>query len=70
MSEPTTPTWGDIANALIEAVKEVLNSIANFVKDNAKVVAEAVVGVGLAYGVYKLVARMFPQIRTVFGLFG
>lgn len=70
MSQPTTSTWGDIANALIEAVKQVLNSIANFVKNNAPVIAEAVMGIGLAYGVYKLVARMFPQIRTVFGLFG
>jgi hypothetical protein len=70
MSAPATPTWGDIVNALIESAKEVLNSIANFVKDNAKVVAEAVIGVGLAYGVYKLVGRMFPQLRTVFGLFG
>jgi len=70
MSQPATPTWGDVANALINATKQVLNSIANFINQNAPVIAEAVVGIGLAYGVYKLVSRMFPQIRTVFGLFG
>lgn len=70
MAEREGGTWGGIVNALIESIKEVLHSIANFVKENARAVAEVVIGVGLAYGVYRLVARMFPQIRTVFGLFG
>ncbi len=68
MSEART-TWSDIVNSFVGAIQSVLSAVANFIQTNANTIAEVVMGIGLAYGVYNLVKRFFPGISRVLGAF-
>ena len=65
----TTPSWSDIVNSFVGAIQSVLSAVANFIQSNASTIADVVMGIGLAYGVYNLVKRFFPGISRVLGAF-
>ena len=66
MSTPEEHTWGDIINAIISTVKEVLYQVASFIKENAVTIAEAMVGIAIAYFVYRKARRMLPVVSGFF----
>ncbi len=65
----TGPTWSDVVNNFISAIQTVLNEIGAFIKDHAGIIADVVMGIGLAYGVYQLAKRVFPGLGRVLGVF-
>jgi len=65
----TGPTWSDVVNNFIGAIQSVLSEIGNFIKNNATTIADVVMGIGLAYGVYNLAKRVFPGLGKVLGVF-
>ncbi|OYT55249.1 MAG: hypothetical protein B6U76_06575 [Desulfurococcales archaeon ex4484_217_2] len=66
MSTPEERTWGDIINAIINTVKEVLYQVASVLMENASVLASAVVGLGIAFMVYRYAKRGLPVIGRLF----
>lgn len=66
MSTPEEHTWGDIINAIVDTVKEVLYQVASVVKENAVAIAGAVVGLGIAYAVYRYARRGMPFLGRFF----
>jgi len=62
MSTPEERTWGDIINAIIATVQEVIYQVASVLKENATVLASAVVGLGIAFMVYRYARRGLPII--------
>lgn len=67
MSTPASAGWSDVINNFIEAVKAVLNEIGNFLVQNASAIASAVIGLGVAYGIYRMARRALPLLGQ-FGL--
>jgi len=68
MSSPASYTWSDVIDNFLSAVKNVLYEIGDFIVNNASAIAEAMLGIGLAYAVYRGVTRVFPMIRRIFAL--
>ena len=69
MSTPAPVEWGDVIDRFMEAVKQVLYGIGDFIVTNASAIAQAVVGLGLAYGIWRLATRALPIVRGIFGRF-
>ena len=57
-----------MVNKFLDAVKDVLYEIGNFIVENASVIADALLGVGLAYAIYRGVTRALPIVRRIFSL--
>lgn len=68
MSTPAGSTWTDVIDSFMSAIKNVLYEIGNFISTNATAIAEAVIGVGIAYGIARLLLRM-PMVRGLLGRF-
>ncbi|MEM4958733.1 MAG: hypothetical protein QXX12_02535 [Nanopusillaceae archaeon] len=62
-----TPTWGDVINAFISAIQNILYQLATFLKDNAGLIATASVGIGLAIAIVRNLDRI-PFVRSVLRL--
>jgi hypothetical protein len=61
-------TWSDVINNFLEAVKNVLYEIGNFIVQNASAIGTAIIGLGVAYGIYRAARRALPFLRG-FALF-
>lgn len=66
MSTPATVAWSDVINNFMEAVKHVLYEIGSFIVNNATAIADALIGIGLAYGIARMAVRL-PFIREIIG---
>ena len=66
MSAP--PTWSDVINALTSALINLLKGIADTISDNATVIGTAIVGLGIAAGVFLLVKRYLPGVFRFLGM--
>jgi len=65
MATPTY-TWSDVINQFITAVQNVLYEVGKFIVDNAAVIAQAMLGIGLAVAIYRLAGRAVPWVRSLF----
>ena len=68
MSTPAPPTWGDIVNAFMTALMNVVSGIATWLSENASMVVSILIGIGLFTFVYKKILRRFlPAISEFLG---
>jgi len=65
MASPTH-TWTDVINAFLSGLQEVLYQVGSFISSNAEAIAYAVIGVGLAVGLYQAFTRI-PIVRNILG---
>jgi len=63
----TAPTWADVVNSLQNALIGVLKGIADQLAQNATTIASVVVGVGIAYAMYRAASRLVPLVGQIFG---
>jgi len=68
MSSPAH-TWSDVINAFQTAAIEVLYSIGNTLAQYANVIGMALIGLGVAFGVYTAFTRI-PLLRGLLTRFG
>ena len=65
MSSPAY-TWGDIVQKLLDGIQAFFYEAGAFIAENAKAIAQAVLGVGLAFGIGTAVYRL---LRPMVGRF-
>jgi hypothetical protein len=65
MASPTH-TWTDVISAFLGGLQEVLYQVGAFISSNAQAIAYAVIGAGLAFGLYAVFTRI-PMIRNILG---
>jgi len=63
----TTPTWSDVITSLQNALIGVLKGIADQLAANATIIASVVVGMGIAYAIYRAATRVVPLFGQVLG---
>ncbi len=63
----TTPTWSDVITSLQNALIGVLKGVADQLSANATVIASVVVGLGIAYAIYRAATRVMPLVGQIFG---
>ena len=63
----TTPTWSDVITSLQNALIGVLKGIADQLASNATVIASVVVGIGIAYAMYRASTRLVPLVGQILG---
>jgi len=68
MSSPAH-TWSDVINAFQQAAVEVLYSIGNTLATYANVIGTALIGLGVAFGIYEAFTRI-PLLRGLLARFG
>jgi hypothetical protein len=68
MSEQPTFDWGSLINSVLTAIGNVIKGVADYLGENASLIAEIVIGVGIFYFVYKRVlSRFLPGIKEFLG---
>jgi len=70
MSAPATVDWSGVINSVLTAVSNVLTGVAQAISQNATLIATALIGIGLAYGLYRaalpLMRNLLTFVRGVF----
>ena len=66
MSAPA-PTWSDVITSLQNALIGVLKGVADQLSANATVIASVVVGIGIAYAIYRAATRVTPLFGQILG---
>jgi len=61
------PTWSDVITSLQNALIGVLKGVADQLSANATVIASVVVGLGIAYAIYRAATRVMPLVGQIFG---
>jgi len=56
-----------VVNSLQNALIGVLKGIADQLAQNATIIASVVVGVGIAYAMYRAASRLVPLVGQIFG---
>jgi len=63
----TPHSWSDVINAFLGAVQNVLYEVGNFLSTNAAAIATAVIGLGVAFGIYSMAKRAIPFLSRFLG---
>jgi len=70
MSAPSGIDWSGVINSVLTAVTSVLEGVANAIAQNAGLIATALIGIGIAYALYRaalpLMRNLLTFIRGVF----
>ncbi len=65
MSAPTVPTWTDVVSKVLDIIKSVIYNIAVKIGENAALIAEVAVGLGILAFVVGGLFRGAPFIRRL-----
>jgi len=66
-STPSTPTgvdWSGVINSVLTAVSNVLTGVAEAIANNANLIATALIGIGIAYGLYRAALPLMRNLLT------
>jgi len=66
MSSSTTVSWSTIIQNFITAFENFLNELGNQLAQNATVIADIAIGIGIVYFLVRYVTRI-PLVRNVIG---
>ncbi|MGB9622700.1 MAG: hypothetical protein ACPL07_02535 [Candidatus Bathyarchaeia archaeon] len=60
-------SWQDVITSIQEALIGVLKAIGDTLAQNATVIGQAVIGLGIAYAIYQMARRTVPFLGSFLG---
>jgi hypothetical protein len=60
-------SWQDVITSIQEALIGVLKAIGDTLAQNATVIGQAVIGLGIAYAIYQMARRAVPFLGSFLG---